>query len=168
MTRPARECGSLARQTEGIAHVNVNALSFVAACAGILAACGAPSPPGTLRADLAALRTQGAGAVLDLGSSIPAEWDTVLVLNPYASPAAIDSALGFTWRGAEERAIGHDDAYNLLVFRQRGRVRYAELIERTAGDFCCVEGTARYARTDARFTPEIEGTAMRLRHIATR
>lgn len=123
---------------------------------------------GTLRADLAALRTQGSGAVLDLAQSVPGDWDTVVVLNPYASTAEVDGALGFTWRGAEQRAIGQDDAHNLLVFVGHGRVRYAALLERSAGDFCCVERNARYARANARFRTDLEGAEMRLRHAVAR
>jgi hypothetical protein len=104
--------------------------------------------------------------VIDLAHSVPGAWDTVVVLNPYASPAEIDAALGFRWRDDAQRIIEGSDRYNLLVFERKGRVTSAERLERSAGDFCCVERNGRYARNRARFVVAFDASWMRLRPVA--
>ena len=137
--------------------------AFVLLCLVVVAACRVGSPPNTLREELARVRQAGAGAVIDLAQAVQGDWDTVVVLQPYTSPAVSDSVLGYAWRSRELSAIGFTDMNNLLVFLKDGRVRYAKLLERNLGDFCCIEGPWRYAREDAEFVAVVKGDWLGLR-----
>ena len=141
---------------------------FVLLCLVVVTVCRVGSPPSSLREQLARVRQAGAGVVIDLAQAVRGDWDTVVVLQPYTSDAQSDSVLGHAWRSRELSVVKSTDMYNLLVFLKDGRVRYAELLERSLGDFCCVEGTGRYAREDAEFVAVVEGGGFGLRWCGVR
>ena len=140
-----------------------NAVAILTLC--VVVACGDQSPPNSLRAELARVRQAGAGATVDLARAVQGEWDTVVVLNPYSSTAESDAVIGYSWRSNKQSVIMASDSHNLLVFMKKGRVRYAELLERNQGDFCCFERNGRYPREAAVFSAVLEGNWLRLRNV---
>lgn len=104
----------------------------------------------------------GAGTKLDLSAVLPFRWDTLVVVNPYASAEHIDRALGFRWRDSRREAVMHNDVANLLIFVDKGRVVEAVVLERRFGDFCCNEHDGRFARAEAVFVVTQDQIGLRL------
>ncbi len=104
----------------------------------------------------------GAGTQLDLNAALPFRWDTLVIVNPYASAEHIDESLGFRWRDSRRETVMHNDHANLLVFLERGSVVDAVLLERRFGDFCCVEQNGRFARNEAVFVVTQDQLGLRL------
>lgn len=118
----------------------------------------------TFRDALAHAVSTPGGTSFDLASAMPIPWDTVVILQPYASQAVIDSMLGFHWQADAVSVVMHDDRANALVFVHRGRVEQAIVVERREGDFCCSDAPQRYSRNEAVFDIVMEAGRVRLRH----
>lgn len=96
-----------------------------------------------------ALATSPNGASLD--RQVPGAWERLCIFRPQTPVAVIDSALGFSWRGAADSGIATDEDHTLLVFATADEVDRFVMYPREKGDFTAAEGTYCMAREDAVF-----------------
>jgi hypothetical protein len=91
------------------------------------------------------------GAVLDLAVVEPSDWETVHVIGPYASAAALQQRLGFAAPMASALCTTDEGRQSLLFVRGTEVVAWHAL-PRARGDFCRPPANERgVARADAKF-----------------
>lgn len=91
------------------------------------------------------------GAVLDLAVVEPSDWETVHVVGPYASAAALQQRLGFAVPMASAVCTTDEGRQSLLFVRGTEVVAWHAL-PRSRGDFCRPPANERgVARAEARF-----------------
>ena len=97
----------------------------------LVAGCG----PADERADLSpvidtAVADAGNGGVLELGSVLPLDWDTVYGFPGYTSDAEISSALGTDFGGSDDSRLAEGE--NLVVFMNENAISAWFILNRGA------------------------------------
>lgn len=91
------------------------------------------------------------GAVLDLAQVQPGDWETVHVVGPYTTAAALQQRLGFAAPMANAVCTDDEGRQSLLFVRGTEVVAWHAL-PRSRGDFCRPPANERgVARADAKF-----------------
>lgn len=91
---------------------------------------------------------------VNLADLAPYRWDSLYIFPPRTSAAAVGSAMGIEWEGAERSGIAQVDTAALLVFTQGGEVVAATMHPREYGDFvpsATVVGSGAIPSDRARF-----------------
>lgn len=104
-----------------------------------------------------AIATMPDGREVDLGEVLTIRWDRAVLMEPYSDGVAMNERLGF--RGFPDNAMGPADEANQLVVFVRGEsvVSTASLFP-DAGSFRFDPSITEFARDDARFVVERDGS----------
>jgi hypothetical protein len=97
---------------------------------------------------------------LDLSTAAPFEWDAVFFFQPYSAQSTIEQALGCPWPDYEKSGIGHNEAFSLILFMNRGEIVAWCMNPRNNGDFATVYSTQGYTKADV-FQIEYTGASKR-------
>ena len=98
---------------------------------------------------------------LDLRELMPFEWDRMIVLPPYSSPAAIEEKLGFAWNDGKSSRSQLEDRYLLLIFVKGDEVVAWLDIPQDRSDLTALLDLGYIARADAVFSVR-RGAARRM------